>query len=136
MMYLTVTGNIGKDAVVKNTNGKNYVTFSVADTRRWKDNQGQDKEATTWISCIMAETGVRPFLKKGTKVLLMGTPAIQLWQDQNRHWNAGINLNVEKIELLSPKKEETEAAASGKQYTELSPEYAEENNSDSGDLPF
>jgi single-strand DNA-binding protein len=132
MMQLVLTGNIGQDAVTKISNGKSNVTFSIADTRRWKDAEGNQKEETTWVSCIMPETAVAKFLKAGTKVLVMGSPRITSYKDKSNQWRAGLNLNVDRIELLSPKKEDQpgEPVGSG-----VAAAFEAEGGNDN-DLPF
>ena len=37
MIKLQVIGNLGKDAVVNNVNGKSVINFNVAHTERFKD---------------------------------------------------------------------------------------------------
>ena len=40
MIKLQVIGNLGKDALVNNVNGKTVINFNVAHTERYKDAQG------------------------------------------------------------------------------------------------
>jgi len=61
-------GNLGKDAEVKFTpNGKQYAQFSIATTRKWKDQQsGEAKEQTEWHRCILWQCErVADYLTKG-----------------------------------------------------------------------
>ena len=48
MIKLQVIGNLGKDALVNNVNGKTVINFNVAHTERFKDAQGNQKDRTTW----------------------------------------------------------------------------------------
>ncbi len=43
MIKLLVIGNLGKDAVLNNVNGKNVINFTVAHTEKYKDAQGVQK---------------------------------------------------------------------------------------------
>ena len=43
MIKLQVIGNLGKDCIVKEVNGKNVINFSVAHSERYKDAQGNVK---------------------------------------------------------------------------------------------
>ena len=52
MIKLQVIGNLGKDAVVNNVNGKSVINFNVAHTERYKDAQGVQKDRTTWVDCL------------------------------------------------------------------------------------
>ena len=48
MIKLLVIGNLGKDAVVNNVNGKSVINFSVAHTEKYKDAQGNQKDRTVY----------------------------------------------------------------------------------------
>ena len=71
MKTITIAGNIGKDAVVRTTQGGDMVTgWSVA----VEDRQGREKR-TLWFDCSMwgkrGET-LSQYLTKGTKVAVSG----------------------------------------------------------------
>ncbi|MBD0352663.1 MAG: single-stranded DNA-binding protein, partial [Flavisolibacter sp.] len=40
MIKMQVIGNLGKDCVVNNVNGKSVINFTVAHTEKYKDSQG------------------------------------------------------------------------------------------------
>lgn len=71
MNVLTVSGNIGKDAVKRDAGGTTVVGFSVA----MKSGYG-DKAQTIWLDCSLwgkqAESGLVQYLKKGQFVVLSG----------------------------------------------------------------
>lgn len=46
MIKLQIVGNLGKDCILKEVNGKNVINFSVAHTERYKDSKGEQKERT------------------------------------------------------------------------------------------
>jgi len=81
MIKLQVIGNLGKDAVLNNVNGKNVINFTVAHTERYKDAQGVQKDRTTWVDCAYwtDRTAVAPYLKKGTMVYVEGTPDVRTY---------------------------------------------------------
>ena len=81
MIKLSIIGNLGADAEVKNHNGKEFVSFRVAHTDRFTQD-GQTKETTTWVSCILNGNGgnLLPYLKKGTKVFCHGDFSIRLYR--------------------------------------------------------
>ncbi len=76
MIKLQVIGNLGKDAVVKDINGKTVINFSVAHSEKYKDAQGALHERTTWVECAYwtDRTAVAPYLTKGTTVYVEGSP--------------------------------------------------------------
>jgi single-strand DNA-binding protein len=70
MIIATVTGNLGRDAELKDVAGQRVCSFSVASTRKVK---GSDE--TTWIDAsIWGQRGdkLAQYLSKGTKVTIVG----------------------------------------------------------------
>lgn len=102
MQQLTVMGNLGADAQVREDNGRKFVTFKVADTTKFTNQKGETKETTTWISCVMNGDGgnLLPYLKQGTKVLVVGRPAYKVYSSEKaRAMMAGVDLHVLSVEL-------------------------------------
>lgn len=102
MIKLQVIGNLGKDCVVNNVNGKNVINFSVAHTERFKDSSGTQKDRTIWVECAYwtDKTGIAPYLKKGTQVYAEGTPDIRTYQTQDGRQGASLSLRVMNVQLL------------------------------------
>jgi single-strand DNA-binding protein len=71
MNVLTISGNIGRDAEVRNAGGTNVAGFSLA----MKSGYG-DKAQTIWVDCSLwgkqAESGLVQYLKKGQFVVVTG----------------------------------------------------------------
>lgn len=71
MNLLCVSGNLGKDAEVRNAGGTAVAGFSLA----MKSGYG-DKSQTIWLDCSIwgkqAESGLVQYLKKGQFVVLSG----------------------------------------------------------------
>lgn len=103
MQKLFVIGNLGVDAEVKNSNGKEFISFKVADTSRFTDQKGNVSETTTWINCAMTgdkDTKVLPFLKKGVKVYVEGKPSYRLYSsEKQRCMLVSVDLHVTSVEL-------------------------------------
>lgn len=103
MFRIETIGNLGGDAEIKNDNGRQYVQFSVADTRRYKKDDGTEVEQTNWISCFYrnVESEVVKYLKKGTRVFIRGNGETRLFSSQkDRMMKAGVSINVSEIELV------------------------------------
>jgi single-strand DNA-binding protein len=102
MIDLIMTGNLGKDCVVRDHNGKKYASFSIADTRSWEDESGVKHERTTWVNCTLWKSDkVYPYLKKGAKILVTGYPQSNAWVSKDSgELNSCIELTVTKLELL------------------------------------
>ena len=84
MIKLQVIGNLGRDCQVKEVNGKNVINFNVAHTERYKDNQGNQKERTTWAECAYwtDKTAISPYLTKGQLVYVEGAPEAEAYMNK------------------------------------------------------
>lgn len=95
MLELTIIGNLGKDAELRDINGRPAMTFSVAHSEKGSDGQ----ERTTWVSCIRnikdGNNTLLKYLKKGTRVYVRGKVYTKIYND-----TATLNCNVTYIELL------------------------------------
>ena len=107
MIKLQVIGNLGKDCTVKEVNGKNVINFSVAHSERYKDNQGNQKERTTWVECAYwtDKTAVAPYLMKGTTVYAEGTPEADAYTNKEGQAAATLRMRVQNVQLLGGNKE-------------------------------
>lgn len=102
MFKVEVIGNIGADAVVKEVQGSKFVTFRVAHTSRFKNQQGQDTEETIWIDVTMndVESKVIPFLKSGVKVFVRGNASLRVYSSPKlKQMMAGLRVSAWEIEL-------------------------------------
>lgn len=103
MIKLEIIGNLGADAEVKVYNGNKFVSFRVAHTDKWVDqNTGVISTQITWVSCSLNGDGggLTPYLKKGTKVFVRGTPNFVVYSSPKTHkMETGINLFVREVEL-------------------------------------
>ena len=99
MIKLQVIGNLGKDCIVKEVNGKNVINFSVAHTERFKDAQGNQKERTTWVECAYwtDRTAISPYLTKGTTVYAEGTPEADAYMNKENQAAATLRMRVRTI---------------------------------------
>lgn len=110
MIKLEIIGNLGADAEVKVYNGSKFVSFRVAHTDKWVDQQtGVISTQTTWVSCSLNGDGggLTPYLKKGTKVFVRGTPNFVVYSSPKTHkMETGVNLFVREVELCGGHQEQ------------------------------
>ena len=102
MFRIEVLGNIGADAEIKSDNGRRYVQFSVADTRKFRREDGTEQEVTNWFSCFMrnADSEVIKYLRRGVKVFVRGNGDLRVFSSaKDRMMKAGASINVTEIEL-------------------------------------
>jgi len=112
MIKLQVIGNLGKDCIVKEINGKNVINFSVAHTERYKDAQGNQKERTTWVECAYwtDRTAIAPYLTKGTTVYAEGSPEADAYMNKENQAAATLRMRVQNIQLLGGRNNDNQGA--------------------------
>jgi single-strand DNA-binding protein len=102
MIKLQIIGNLGKDCIVKEVNGKNVINFSVAHTERYKDSQGNQKDRTTWVECAYwtDRTTVAQYLTKGRTVYAEGSPEADAYTNKEGQASATLRMRVQNVQLL------------------------------------
>lgn len=150
MAYLnraTLIGNIGKDPEIKTLqNGRKCVSFSLATSKRYRDNNGEQKEETQWHNIVIwgktAETFENIGIVKGTQLYIEGEITNRSWTDQTTGQKRyTTEINVSSFQILSSRNTQGKSgngASNGSAYgasqqTRPQPEY---NASDEDDLPF
>lgn len=80
MIKIIATGNIGKDAELKQIGGNNYACFSIAIIEKVK---GESR--TTWVDVVKhdKEGKLTPYLKKGIRVQVIGKPTTSGYTNKN-----------------------------------------------------
>lgn len=115
MFETQVIGNLGKDAVIKEFNGKHYISFTLGFSEKYATSDGVQHERTTWFSCLKLvkseSSKLAQFLKTGTQVYVRGRISAKAYKkDGENEWQAGLNLNVYDLELLSSGKRSDQPA--------------------------
>ena len=107
MIKMQVIGNLGKDCIVNNVNGKHVMNFTIAHTERYRDSQGNNQEKTTWVDCAYwsDKTGIAPYLLKGQQVFVEGTPEVRSFTRNDGTAGASLSLRVREIQLLGGRKD-------------------------------
>ena len=115
MIKLQVIGNLGKDCVVKEVNGKNVINFSVAHTERFKDSTGAQRERTTWVECAFwtDRTAIAPYLLKGQLVYAEGSPEADGYLNKENQRSATLRMRVRDIQLLGGRADSNSSNTSG-----------------------
>lgn len=116
MPYLNkvmLIGNVGKDPETRVTpSGRKRVTFSLATSKRYRDNSGETKEETQWhnvvgwgkIPDIIEQLGV----KKGTTLYVEGEVQYRAWDDQSTGQKRyATDINMSTFQLLTPRQSTT-----------------------------
>jgi single-strand DNA-binding protein len=146
MIKLQIIGNLGKDCIVKEVNGRQVINFSVAHTDRYKDSAGNQKERTTWVECAYwtDRTAVAQYLTKGKTVYAEGAPEADAYTNKEGQAAATLRMRVQTVQLLSTGNSEGGGQGSNTSMAQA-PSYASMNQTipsnqssgaDSDDLPF
>jgi len=131
MIKLQIIGNLGKDCIVKEVNGKNVINFSVAHSEKFRDAQGSEKERTTWVECAywIEKTNVAQYLTKGRTVYAEGYPQADAYANKDGQPAATLRMRVTNIQLLSSNNGGGEGGSTQQQYpSSNAPENSFEKN--------
>ena len=107
-------GNLGKDAETKFTpSGVPRSTFSLATSRRWKDQQsGEWKEETDWHNILLWRAeNVANYLLKGKKVYIEGHLQTRSYEDKDGQKKYFTEVVCDELILLGGRGDATEAPA-------------------------
>jgi single-strand DNA-binding protein len=102
MIKLQIIGHIGKDAIVKEVNGKNVINFSVAHSENYTNTAGEKVSNTTWVDCAYwtDKVAVAPYLLKGTQVYVEGQPTADAYAGEDGKPKSTLRCRVMSVQLL------------------------------------
>ena len=152
---VTLIGNLGADPEVRSTsNGSRVATLSLATSRRWKNQAGEQQEKTEWHRVILwnnkgstlADLAER-YMKKGDKLYVEGSIEYRSWQDREGQTRYTTEITAREVILLSGRGEGAEAsfspankvaaaASAPKGKDQSFEDFPEALDSEDDDLPF
>jgi len=106
---ITLVGNLGRDPETRYTpGGKMNVQFTMAVSRRFNDQSGQQQERTNWYRVTawggLAETLDRMaqngYLTKGKQVYVDGRFEAREYQDQQGQTRTSLDVTANELQLL------------------------------------
>ena len=141
MIKLQIIGNLGKDCIKKEVNGKNVINFSVAHTERYKDSMGNQKERTTWVECAYwtDKLAVADYLNKGRTVYVEGTPEADAYTNKEGQPAATLRMRVQNLQLLGGNANDgagSQGVSSSSAATTSANSFAPVSASNDNDVPF
>ena len=110
MPYLNkvqLIGNLGKDPEIRvnQQTGKKVVSFSLATSRRYRDNNGEQKEETNWHNIVgfgkLADIFEQLGVSKGTTLYVEGRLTNRSWTDQNGQKRYVTEVALDTFQLLT-----------------------------------
>lgn len=107
-------GNVGKDPVVRRTEGGAAVAnFSIATTEKYKDKSGNVQEQTEWHNIVCwngtAEI-VEKYVGKGSQIYVEGKIKNREWKDQEGKDHSRTEILAIVIKLLGKRSENSQAS--------------------------
>lgn len=105
MLQATIIGNLGANAEIKSTDGREFVTFRIAHNDSFNRADGTKSEQSIWvdctISCANGRPAVLPYLTRGTAVCVIGNVSLRVYSsEKDRCMKAGLTIHVQKLELI------------------------------------
>ena len=131
--HVVIVGNLGRDPEMRYTpSGVPVTSFTVAVNRKWKNQNGELQEKTTWFRVTawrkLAEM-CNEYLSKGRLVLVEGEIDASAWIGQDGEPRATLELTAQNVRFLGGRAAD-EFSGGGAAFKEA-PEGATEE-----DLPF
>jgi single-strand DNA-binding protein len=116
-----LVGHLGRDAETAYTASQTSVTkFSVATSRRWKDQQsGEWKEDTNWTNVVLWRgENLAPYLTKGKQVYVEGRIQTRSYDDKDGQKRYTTEVVAEDVILLGGRGGEGGGPSGGDEYSQ------------------
>ena len=150
MAYLNkvmLIGNIGKDPEIRlsQQSGRKCATFSLATSKRYRDNNGEQKEQTTWHNIIAwgktADIVEQLGIRKGTALYVEGEITNRSWIDQSGAKRYVTEINISTFQILTQRNQPSDYSTGNNPYSQQSqPQNGSMgpsgNPAEDDDLPF
>jgi single-strand DNA-binding protein len=117
MNKVIIMGRLGQDPELKYLpNGTAVANFSVATTKKWKNNEGAPQEKTEWHKIViwgkLAELA-NQYLSKGRQVLLQGELQTRSWDDRDGVKRYTTEIVASELEFIGSGEKKDQAGGSG-----------------------
>jgi len=142
-------GNLGKDPEIRvsQIGGRKSVSFSIATSRRYRDNNGEQKEDTQWHNIVgwgkIADVIEQLQVRKGTTLYVEGRLTNRSWTDQASGQKRYVTeVALDTFQLLTPRGTQNGNNGNGygaqgqQQRPAYQNEYDQQQADDCEDLPF
>lgn len=102
-------GNIGKDPTISaSSTGRKRISFSLATSRRYRDNNGELKEQTDWHNIVgwgkIVDTMEQLGIRKGMTLYIEGTLTNRSWTDKTTNQKRTLSeVSLDSFQLLTPR---------------------------------
>ena len=136
-------GNIGKDPEIKTLqNGRKFVSFSLATSKRYRDNNCEQKEETQWHNIVgwgkVADVVEQLGIHKGMSLYVEGRLTNRSWTDQASGQKRYVTeVALDTFQLLTPRGTQNgNGYGQQQQRPAFQNEYDQQQADDCDELPF
>ena len=130
-------GNLTRDPELRYLPSNTAVAnIGVAVNRRWRNQQGEQQEETTFVDCEsfgrQAEV-INQYLRKGRPIFIEGRLKLDQWQDKDGGNRSKIKVLVERFEFIDSK---TDSAGGSGGASRQPSRLGDHEPLDDADIPF
>jgi len=104
-------GNLTRDPELRYTpNNIAVVGLGVAVNRRWRNQQGEQQDETTFVDCdAFGRTAevINQYLKKGRPLFIEGRLKLDQWEDRDGNKRSKLKVVVERFEFVDSRSDES-----------------------------
>lgn len=121
MNRVILIGNLGQDPELRHTtSGTAVLTLRLATTERYKDRDGEYREATQWHTVEVwgkRGEGLANVLAKGSQLCVEGSIRYDQWEDKQGNKRTTTKINASNIVLLGGRPEGQRGGGGGQRST-------------------
>lgn len=132
-------GNLTRDVEVRTTSsGQNVASFSLAVTRSWRGQDGQQQDQTSFINCVAwgkAGEIIAQYVSKGSPLLVSGRLDQRSYEDKDGNKRQAVEVVVEDFNFIGGGRGDSGSSA-GSGSSSSSASSAATASSDDGDKPI
>lgn len=148
---VTLMGNLTRDVEMRTTqSGQNVANFSLAVSRSWKGQDGQQQEQTSFINCVAwGKPGeiIAQYVSKGSPLLVSGRLDQRSWDDKDSgQKRSAVEVVVEDFNFIgggrnddnagAPRTSSSNSSSTNKSSNSTSSDDADDKPIDLSEIPF
>ena len=113
MLKTMLIGNLGNDPEMRySASGSPYLRFNVASNYRVRTPEGEWQDKTEWVRVTLTGTraeSLSQYLKKGSRVYVVGRLEARPWTDQQGQVRAGLEVMANEVQFMSSRSDDERA---------------------------
>lgn len=108
MLKIEAIGNLGYDAEIKNINGRDVLSYSIAHSEK----KSNGESTTTWVECLHYTNNperLKPYLVKGKSIHVRGNMNASTWVDRQGATRISITCYVSEFDFCGGAKQDNQS---------------------------